>query len=80
MLSKDKDARVALEIPMREAYKAEFEELKSRLVELGLRLKHSHMDLGTEDWPAAEGQEIVGVVAWWGVYEWADRVTTTSPT
>ena len=73
-MSKDKDARVVLEIPMRDAYKAEFTELKERLVQVGLKLMHSDLDIGSEDWAGAEGQEEVDVVAWWAVYGWEGSV------
>jgi len=69
-LNEQTTSRVIIELPLREAYVPEVEELKKRLADRRLVLLDSGEELGTEDWgdDAAHGRDKVR--CWWGVWGW----------
>jgi len=73
-LSKDPSARLVIELPLREAYAKERQDLKDRLLGLGLNLVDEGEEVGYDDWGAdsARGgeEELAEVRCWWGVWTW----------
>ncbi|KAI4102940.1 MAG: hypothetical protein L6R37_004090 [Teloschistes peruensis] len=72
VLKRDEKARVLIELPLREAYNAEVEELKSRMVDLGLVIIAEGFESGFEDWEnARDPSERTKVQCWWAVWGWS---------
>ncbi|KAL8723841.1 MAG: hypothetical protein Q9181_007148 [Wetmoreana brouardii] len=72
VIKKDVDARVVIELPLREAYVPEVEELKTRLGKLGLEIQAEGLESGLEDWESAqEALERTKVLCWWAVWRWS---------
>ena len=77
-LSFSKDARVVIELPLREAFAAEREDLRARMGGLGLVVRVEGEEVGFDDWgvgPDGEEEEEEGerkgeVRCWWGVWGW----------
>ncbi len=67
-LKQDRQARVVIELPLREAYAPEIEDLKHRMEGLGLCVVAQGEESGFDDW--ASGTERQEVVCWWGVWAW----------
>lgn len=65
------EARVVVEVPLREAYMGEVEEMKRRMRERGLALREDGEETGFDDWGGGEG-EMTEVRCWWGVWGWGD--------
>lgn len=68
-LDDDPIARVIIELPLREAYVPEVEELRSRLADGGLTLLDSGEEFGTEDWGDKTVYGRDQVRCWWGVWK-----------
>ncbi|KAL8856222.1 MAG: hypothetical protein Q9178_007139 [Gyalolechia marmorata] len=72
VLKRDVAARVVIELPLREAYAPEINELKSRIEGLGLAILVEGTEWGSEDWEDAHcGNERTEVECWWAVWRWA---------
>ncbi|KAL8635245.1 MAG: hypothetical protein Q9228_007245 [Teloschistes exilis] len=72
VLKRDEKARVVIELPLREAYNTEVEELKSRMVDLGLVIIAEGFESGFEDWENAQDpSERTKVQCWWAVWGWS---------
>ncbi|KAL8778726.1 MAG: hypothetical protein Q9213_007279 [Squamulea squamosa] len=72
ILQQDVTARVVIELPLREAYVPEIDELKSRLVALGLVVLVEGVERAFEDWQGGhQGNERTEVECWWAVWQWA---------
>ena len=71
VLKKQGDARVVVELPLREAYIPEVEEFKRKMDKLGLKIIAEGEDVGFDDWDNrdSEGQRIK-VVCWWAIWKW----------
>ena len=67
-LSREEEARVIIELTLREAYGPEIEDLKSRMEQLGLCIKAQGEESGFDDW--VNGAERLEVRCWWGVWAW----------
>jgi predicted nicotinamide N-methyase len=64
-------SRVIIELPLRDAYRPQVEELKRRMVEIGLRLLERGEETGYDDWGGGDGQHEEGlteVKCWWGIW------------
>ncbi|KAL8787194.1 MAG: hypothetical protein Q9195_007885 [Heterodermia aff. obscurata] len=70
-LSTNRDARVVIELPLRDAYLAEVHEMRKRMLDAGLGLLDSGEEVGREDWGSDHGVERAEVRCWWGVWGWA---------
>ncbi|KAK3710719.1 Protein-lysine N-methyltransferase rrg1 [Vermiconidia calcicola] len=69
-LSKDsKEAKVVIELPLRDAYVAERLDLREWMAALGLELLDEGEEVGYDDWTS--GDELTEVRCWWGVWGWA---------
>lgn len=73
-LSQDPNARLVIELPLREAYADERQDLKKRLSGLGLQITDEGEEIGYDDWVADSAREAEGELAevkcWWGVWRW----------
>ncbi|CAF9925011.1 MAG: hypothetical protein HETSPECPRED_005720 [Heterodermia speciosa] len=70
-LSTKRDAKVVMELPLRDAYLGEVHEMRHRMLGAGLRLLDSGEEVGREDWGDSHGVERGEVRCWWGVWGWA---------
>jgi len=69
-LSVDKSARLVIELPLRDAYADERQDLRDRLTGIGLRIIEQGEEVGYDDWSAGQGEELSEVKCWWGVWSW----------
>ncbi|KAK5170906.1 Protein-lysine N-methyltransferase rrg1 [Saxophila tyrrhenica] len=73
-LSRNTEARVVIELPLREGYASERQDLRNRLIGLGLRVLEEGEEVGYDDWGAKSGkggeEELAEVKCWWGVWGW----------
>jgi predicted nicotinamide N-methyase len=69
-LSADVNARLVIELPLRDAYAEERQDLKDRLTGIGLRIIEQGEEVGYDDWSAGQGEELVEVRCWWSVWGW----------
>jgi predicted nicotinamide N-methyase len=70
-LSEDQSARLVIELPLRDAYADERQDLKDRLAEIGIRIVEQGEEVGYDDWSAGQGEELSEVKCWWGI--WAQQ-------
>ena len=67
-LSTDENARLVIELPLREAYADERQDLRDRLAGIGLRIIEQGEEVGYDDWSAGQGEELSEVKCWWSVW------------
>ena len=67
-LSTDENARLVIELPLREAYANERQDLRDRLAGIGLRIIEQGEEVGYDDWSAGQGEELSEVRCWWSVW------------
>ena len=67
-LSEDENARLVIELPLREAYADERQDLRDRLAGIGLRIIEQGEEVGYDDWSAGQGEELSEVKCWWSVW------------
>lgn len=70
LLSKDRRARVVMELPLREAYVAERALLRVNMQGRGLVILEQGEEVGYDDWGAADGEALAEVRCWWSVWGW----------
>lgn len=70
-LSKESHARVVMEMPRREGYQAELEDLKPRMLGLGFQILDEGEETGYDDWGGSGEDELQEVHCWWSVWGWA---------
>jgi hypothetical protein len=68
-LSRSTEARVILELPLREGYASEREDLRQRMVGLGLEILEQGEEVGYDDW-GGMGGELLEVPCWWTIWGW----------
>lgn len=73
-LKREQQARVIVELPLREVYEPEVEDFKMRMSEEGFCLVADGEEVGVEDWGGydADGDQ-VEVKCWWGVWKRKDE-------
>lgn len=71
-LAQGPDARVLIQIPIREAYAEERADLKDRMVNIGMELIHEQTETGYDDWSDGQGDELSEVECWLGMWKWKD--------
>lgn len=67
-LAKSEEARVVIELPLREAYAAERQDLRDRMAGTGLVIVQEGEESGYDDW--SSGNERAEVRCWWSVWGW----------
>lgn len=72
-LSRGLDARVVVEMPLRDAYLPQVQEFRRRMTELGLALVQEGEETGYDDWESADG-DALAVKCWWSVWGWSEKV------
>jgi hypothetical protein len=72
-LSRGLDARVVLEMPLRDAYLPQIQELRQRMGDLGLAVVEEGEETGYDDWETADGGA-VAVQCWWSVWGWSEKL------
>lgn len=72
-LSRGLDARVVVEMPLRDAYLPQVQEFRQRMTDLGLAVVEEGEETGYDDWEGADG-DAVAVKCWWSVWGWSERV------
>lgn len=70
-ISRGANARVVLEMPLRDAYLPQVEELRQRLGDLGLGVVEEGEEIGYDDWETADGGALA-VRCWWSVWGWRE--------
>lgn len=68
-ISRGANARVVLEMPLRDAYLPQVAELRQRLGNLGLGVIQEGEEIGYDDWETADGGALE-VRCWWSVWGW----------
>lgn len=72
-LSTQADARVIVELPLREAYMPEINDLYTRMAEAGLRVLEQGDEVGYDDWGGGAGSSgLKEVKCWWGIWVWTE--------
>lgn len=72
-LSRGRDARVVMEMPLRDAYLPQVQELRQRLTDFGLVVIEQGEETGYDDWEGADG-DVLAVRCWWSVWGWREIV------
>ncbi|KAI4216699.1 MAG: hypothetical protein LQ351_001188 [Letrouitia transgressa] len=71
-LKKGKDARVIVELPLRDTYKLEIQEFKEGMQALGLLVLEEGEEGGFDDWVETDEEgKRVEVRCWWAVWAWS---------
>lgn len=68
-LSKSEEARLVIELPLRDAYLGDVEALKNGMNAIGLDLLDQGHEVGVDDWGAED--DIREVRCWWGIWKWS---------
>jgi predicted nicotinamide N-methyase len=69
-LSTDLNARLVIELPLRDAYAEERQDLRDRLTGVGLRIVEQGEEVGYDDWSSGSDEELVEVRCWWSIWGW----------
>ncbi|CRG89518.1 glucose-inducible SAM-dependent methyltransferase Rrg1, putative [Talaromyces islandicus] len=72
-LSRGLDSRVLIELPLRDAYLPQVEELRQRMQGIGLAIVEEGNESGYDDWEGANGDS-VEVHCWWSVWGWSEKL------
>lgn len=72
-LSTGLNARVVVEMPLREAYLPQVEEFRQRMTDIGLGIIEQGEEVAYDDWETATG-DLIGVRCWWSVWGWSEKV------
>lgn len=67
------DARVVVELPLREAFAAERADFRQRMLDLGLTAVEEGEEVGYDDWSEGVDDELAEVRCWWSVWSWAAK-------
>ena len=67
------DARFIIEVPLRDAYLPQVQELIERMGQVGLVMVENGKEVGYEDWESADGGA-AEVRCWWSIWKWALEV------
>ena len=58
-----------VELPLRDGYQPEREDLKNKLVDIGLEIAEEGYEFGPEDWQGKLGEQ-TEVECWWAVWRY----------
>lgn len=73
LLSRGLDARVIVEVPLRDAYLPQMQDFRQRLGELGLAVVEEGEEVGYDDWESADGRALE-VRCWWAILGWSEKL------
>lgn len=68
-LSRDKGARVMVEMCLREAYLPQVEDFRKRMHAIGLSPINEGTEIGYDDWEGSDGESLE-VRCWWSIWSW----------
>lgn len=68
-LKKEQNAKVVVELPLREVYSSEVEDFRTRMGEAGFLLIEDGEEVGIEDWKCSSEEDQQEIKCWWGVWE-----------
>lgn len=68
-LSTNRNSRLVLEMPLRDAYLTQVSELRKRLRRFGLAVLEEGEEIGHDDWESKDGSPLE-VRCWWSVWAW----------
>lgn len=71
-LARGPEARVVIQLPIREAYADERADLKERMNNVGLEICHEQTETGYDDWSDGKGEDLSEVECWLGMWKWKD--------
>lgn len=69
-LSQSPDSRVVIEIPLREAFASERQDLRDCMAAAGLVLLSEGKETGFDDWASHRDGSMLDVHCWWTVWAW----------
>lgn len=69
-LSRDADARVVIELPLRDAFAAERQDLRDTMAAAGLAIMKQGEEVGHDDWSSGKSDEPAEVKCWWSIWGW----------
>ena len=72
-LLREKDARVIVEIPIRDAYSKERGLFVRCMKDIGLEIVSESRDIGYDDWSESRGEELAEVECWLTIWAWNER-------
>ncbi|KAH8433557.1 S-adenosylmethionine-dependent methyltransferase [Aspergillus melleus] len=72
-LSRGLDARVVVEMPLRDAYLPQVQEFRQRMTDIGLAVVSEGEETGYDDWETADGGA-VAVRCWWSIWGWSEKL------
>ncbi|KAI9714551.1 MAG: hypothetical protein M1812_006356 [Candelaria pacifica] len=75
-LSRSKDARVVVELPLRDTYAPEIEEFRKTMRVSGLKVIEQGEEVGFDDWGGGVEGGLREVRYWWGVWAWGNQKGT----
>lgn len=71
-LKRERNARVIVELPLREVYAFEAQDFRTRMSEAGFSLIKDGEEVGIEDWEFTSEGEQQEIKCWWGVWKRKD--------
>ena len=72
-LSPREDARVVVEMPIRDAYATERKDFTRCMQDIGLVLVREQKDIGYDDWSKSHGEDLSEVECWMTIWAWRNR-------
>ncbi|EME82866.1 uncharacterized protein MYCFIDRAFT_136061, partial [Pseudocercospora fijiensis CIRAD86] len=69
-LSSQWQARVVIELPLRDAYASERNDFRARMNAIGLHIVDEGEEIGYDDWSSHNDDEPLEVCCWWAVWAW----------
>lgn len=72
-LSRGLDARVVVEMPLRDAYLPQVQEFRQRMTNIGLAVVAEGEEIGYDDWETADGGALA-VRCWWSTWGWSEKL------
>ena len=76
-LKREQNARVIVELPLREVYAFEVEDFRTRMGKAGFTLVEDGKEVGIEDWECTSEGDEPEIICWWGVWKRKnDKIST----
>ena len=72
-LARVKEARVVVEIPIRDAFLEERNTFLACMKDIGLRIVSESRDIGYDDWSEGKGEELAEVECWMTIWGWQEH-------
>lgn len=70
-LSRERNAGVVIELPLRESFEIDIRNLRERMEKMGLCVLEEGEEVGYDDWSDdKDGEKLADVNCWWSVWGW----------